>query len=259
MLAGEIELATWRLAFSFFWLAWYRHFAAQVREPAPKVAARAPYPRTNLATAYEVVVEWPSQPKDVKWGAVAGIAISPSQQIWTFNRGAVPVQVYTAEGACCARGGRASSASRTRCASTARGSSGWSIAGMHVVQQFTPDGQLLQTLGTPGEPGEDSTHLNRPTDVAVAADGQVFVTDGYGNNRIVHFDDRGHFVRAWGSSRHRSRAVQPAPFDRTRFSGPDLCGGPQQRARAGLRSNRPFPGRMARPARPLAHRRHRAR
>ena len=55
------------------------------------------------------------------------------------------------------------------------------------------------TLGTVGEPGEDSTHLNRPTDVAVAPGGDTFVTDGYGNNRVVHFDERGQFVGTWGS------------------------------------------------------------
>ena len=47
-------------------------------------------------------------------------------------------------------------------------------SGLHVVKKFTPEGKLLLTLGTPGEPGEDSTHLNRPTDVAVAPEGEYF-------------------------------------------------------------------------------------
>jgi DNA-binding beta-propeller fold protein YncE len=34
--------------------------------------------------------------------------------------------------------------------------------------------------------------------VAVTPDGQVFVADGYGNSRVVHFDARGRFVKAWG-------------------------------------------------------------
>ena len=75
-----------------------RTVAAQEREPAPKLAVRPSYPRTNLSTGYEVVPSWPARPKDLTWGAVAGIAISPSDQIWTFNRGPVPVQVYTADG-----------------------------------------------------------------------------------------------------------------------------------------------------------------
>jgi len=47
-------------------------------------------------------------------------------------------------------------------------------------------------------PGEDATHLNRPTDVAITPAGDVFVADGYGNNRVVHFDREGRFVKAWG-------------------------------------------------------------
>jgi NHL repeat len=71
-------------------------------------------------------------------------------------------------------------------------------SGLHVVRQYTADGTLLLTLGTPGEPGQDSTHFNRPTDVAVTSQGEIFVTDGYGNNRVVHFDARGDFIREWG-------------------------------------------------------------
>jgi hypothetical protein len=70
--------------------------------------------------------------------------------------------------------------------------------GHHVVMQFTPDGKLLKTLGTRGQAGEDPTHLNKPTDMAVTPGGDVFVSDGYGNNRVAHFDKDGTLVKAWG-------------------------------------------------------------
>ncbi|MEO6809225.1 MAG: peptidyl-alpha-hydroxyglycine alpha-amidating lyase family protein, partial [Isosphaeraceae bacterium] len=70
--------------------------------------------------------------------------------------------------------------------------------GYHVVMQFTPAGKLLKTLGTRGVAGCDETHLNQPTDMAITPDGEVFVSDGYGNNRIVHFDKDGKFVKSWG-------------------------------------------------------------
>jgi DNA-binding beta-propeller fold protein YncE len=69
---------------------------------------------------------------------------------------------------------------------------------LHTVQKFTEGGGLLLTLGTPDEPGEDATHFNMPTGVAVSPAGDVFVSDGYGNNRIVHYDACGRFIKTWG-------------------------------------------------------------
>jgi len=66
------------------------------------------------------------------------------------------------------------------------------------VRKFTPQGKLLLTLGTEGAAGADESHLNMPTDMAIAPSGDVFVSDGYGNNRVVHFDAQGRFVKTWG-------------------------------------------------------------
>src|SRR5262249_20121611 len=60
------------------------------------------------------------------------------------------------------------------------------------------DGKVLMTIGTPNQPGEDETHMNQPNDVAIAPNGDLYVSDGYGNNRIVVFDKTGKFLRAWG-------------------------------------------------------------
>jgi peptidylamidoglycolate lyase len=70
--------------------------------------------------------------------------------------------------------------------------------GLHQVFKFSHDGKLLMTLGTEGRPGQDSTHFNRPTDVAIAPDGTVYVSDGYGNSRVARFSADGKFLLAWG-------------------------------------------------------------
>jgi NHL repeat len=176
-----------------------RTAAAQEREPASMPGLRSSYPRINLSTGYDVVSSWPARPKHLTWGAIAGIAISPSDQIWTFNRGAVPVQVYTAEGALVRSWGEGQFREPHQVRFDREGFVWLVDSGQHVVKKFTPEGKLLLTLGTPDEPGADSTHLNRPTDVAITPTGQIFVADGYGNNRIVHFNDHGQFVGTWGS------------------------------------------------------------
>jgi hypothetical protein len=172
--------------------------AAQDGVPASKQTKRPAYPRTNLATGYQAVASWPVHSKDLTWGAMAGITIDRSDQIWTFNRGAVPVQVYTADGKLVRSWGQGQFREPHQVRIDQKGNVWLADSGLHVVRKYTPEGKLLLTLGTPGESGEDSTHLNRPTDMAVAAGGDVFITDGYGNNRVVQFDERGQFVRTWG-------------------------------------------------------------
>jgi len=71
--------------------------------------------------------------------------------------------------------------------------------GTHQVFELSHEGQVLRGFGTAGEPGADATHFNQPTDVAVAPDGTFYVSDGYGNSRVVQFGADGSFVGAWGT------------------------------------------------------------
>jgi peptidylamidoglycolate lyase len=78
---------------------------------------------------------------------------------------------------------------------------------LHQVFKFTHDGQLLMTLGQARQAGTDSAHFNLPTDVAVANDGSFYVSDGYGNSRVVKFSAEGRYLFAWGT-----RGDQPGEF-----------------------------------------------
>lgn len=86
----------------------------------------------------------------------------------------------------------------------------------HQVHKFSPDGELLMSLGVAGQPGNDSEHFNQPNDVIVAPDGSIFVADGHsGQNqrtfdemeqareegltgRIMKFAPDGTFITEWG-------------------------------------------------------------
>jgi DNA-binding beta-propeller fold protein YncE len=73
----------------------------------------------------------------------------------------------------------------------------------HVILKFSPEGDLLMTIGTIGEMGAGPATFNRPSDVLVAPDGSIFVADGHGagnNNRIVKFDANGNFLMEWGET-----------------------------------------------------------
>ena len=72
----------------------------------------------------------------------------------------------------------------------------------HQVFKFSPEGELLMTLGSPGISGNGPDTFNMPSAVLVAPGGDIFVGDGHGprsNARIVKFNSRGHYLMTWGS------------------------------------------------------------
>jgi peptidylamidoglycolate lyase len=69
---------------------------------------------------------------------------------------------------------------------------------LHQIFKFSHDGNLLMRLGVAKMPGNDSIHFNLPTDIAVADDGTFYVSDGYGNSRVVKFSSSGKYIKAWG-------------------------------------------------------------
>ncbi len=69
---------------------------------------------------------------------------------------------------------------------------------LHQIFKFTHSGKLLFKIGESGISGNDSLHFNMPTDVAVCKDGSFYVSDGYGNSRVVKFSKTGKYLFEWG-------------------------------------------------------------
>lgn len=75
----------------------------------------------------------------------------------------------------------------------------------HVVRKFSPEGELLMTLGRPGDAGDGEQTLRKPSDVLVAPNGNIFVVDSHDssgdepvNNRVVKYDSQGRYITSWG-------------------------------------------------------------
>ena len=68
----------------------------------------------------------------------------------------------------------------------------------HIVVKFSPEGRVLMTLGTPGVAGAGEATFDGPADVAIAPNGDIFVADGHGNDRIVKFSRDGEYLMEWG-------------------------------------------------------------
>jgi streptogramin lyase len=97
--------------------------------------------------------------------------------------------------------------------------------------KFSPDGNVLMTLGKPGMPGDGPDYLSAVSAVAVAPNGDIYVADGHGpgtNDRIVKFSKDGKFITAWGK-----HGKGPGEFDTPHGIALDSAG----RVYVGDRSN----------------------
>jgi len=155
-------------------------------------------PRVNLATWYQVDPKWPQRPAEIHWGQTSGVAVDGQDRVWVFTRADPPVQLYDRSGKLVRSWGTGVIGSAHYMKVDPKGNLWLADAGNHVILQFTPEGKLLRTLGTRGQPGNDRNHFNKPTDMAITPEGHVFVSDGYGNTRIVHLDKEGKYVKEWG-------------------------------------------------------------
>jgi len=75
----------------------------------------------------------------------------------------------------------------------------WAVdAPGHVITEMNPQGHIVMTLGQRGTPGMTNDTFYLPTDVAFAPNGEIVVTDGYGNPRVVRFSHDGKFLGQFG-------------------------------------------------------------
>jgi len=137
---------------------------------------------------------------------ISGLAIDQHDRIYVFNRGVKPVMVFDTDGNLVLSGADQEINGKTINPS-------WQHSGgvdwegnvyvierdAHRIVKLSPklDKFLLQ-LGTTNEKGNDATHLNLPSGIAILHNGNMVVTDGYGNNRVILFDKNGKFLKQVG-------------------------------------------------------------
>ena len=147
---------------------------------------------------FEPVAGFPDIPPNVSLGRCSGVAVDSRAQVYLFHRGKPPILCFDRSGRFMRSWGDdlIHSAHSLR---IDRDDNVWvTDIGHHLVMQFDPQGKLLLALGTSDKPGTGNDQFDKPTDIAFGNDGQVYVSDGYGNSRVMEFDGRGKFVRTWG-------------------------------------------------------------
>ncbi len=147
---------------------------------------------------WEVDPAWPARPADITWAAVPGLAVDAQDHVYLFNRNQPAVQVYSPDGALVRAWATPNSQGAHSIRIDPEGNVWVTDFREHVVEKYSPQGEALLTLGERGRGGSGEKHFAGPTDVAFLPSGELFVADGYGNRRIVHFDAEGNYVNAWG-------------------------------------------------------------
>jgi DNA-binding beta-propeller fold protein YncE len=160
----------------------------------------------DLATApalpYRAVPDWLKLPNGMTLGACSGVAVDAQDHVWIFHRGRNPVIEVDRDG----RFVQAWANVQVGSAHALRAAPDGTLWGVdvkqHQVVHYDRQGRVLQRLGDPqGRPGDNASRaaFNQPTAIAFGADGALFITDGYGNSRVVEFNRAGQYVRQWGS------------------------------------------------------------
>jgi sugar lactone lactonase YvrE len=72
----------------------------------------------------------------------------------------------------------------------------------HTVRKLTPDGEVVMTLGSKGVPDDRGGPFNKPSNTAIAPNGDLYVAGGYGQSRIHHFSADGKLIKSWGETGH---------------------------------------------------------
>ncbi|MDP6443462.1 MAG: peptidyl-alpha-hydroxyglycine alpha-amidating lyase family protein [Pirellulaceae bacterium] len=154
--------------------------------------------------------DWLQLPADVNFVEAIGVAVDSQDRVFIFNRGDPPIIVVSPAGQFVDAWGDGEF-QRPHGVTVVDDTLFLTDDIGHAVHQYSLDGERLRSIGPAGTPAETGVvgfdhrqitaggpPYNLPTNVAVDAGGEIFVSDGYGNSRIHRFAANGELLRSWG-------------------------------------------------------------
>jgi sugar lactone lactonase YvrE len=188
-------------------------FAQRPSNPALLVPQEAP------VLDYVAVADPIPVPANVMMGASSSVAFDSKGHLFVLSRGAQPLTEFDENGKFIRAFGDGLF-TRSHGIRIDKDGNIWATdVGAHTVMKLSPQGQVLLTLGTKGKAGEwneaaGSRLFNEPNDIVIAANGDLFITQGHtpgagkGDPRVLKFDKNGNFIKTWGG-----KGTEPGKFD----------------------------------------------
>jgi sugar lactone lactonase YvrE len=155
---------------------------------------------------YRLVDGWAQLPANIKFGAVISVDVDPKGNIWVFHRADPMILEFAPSGKLLKSLGNLTF-NQAHGMTIDRDGNIWVTDGQtkdgkgQQVFKLNQDGKVLMTLGKAGVAAEGPDTFNGPTDVVIAPNGDIFVSDGHlmnANGRVVKFSKDGKFIKAWG-------------------------------------------------------------
>src|SRR5439155_21560039 len=155
-------------------------------------------------SSYRLVEHWAQLPPGYTWGTMSAVAIDSRGNIYGFQRDdpTSKVIVFDAQGKYLKTWGEGTFPYAHGMRALRDGFIWTTDRQAQLVLKFDRDGKLLFSLGQKNVAGNmDSTDaFNGASDVAMAENGDIFVSDGEGQNtRVVKFSKDGKFIKSWGT------------------------------------------------------------
>lgn len=149
---------------------------------------------------YNVIEDWAKLPDGWTFGWIPAVAADSRDRVFVYSRSEHPLVLFDRYGNFLEEWGYGLLQDAHGIYIDGEDNVFCTERNTHCVYKFNSKGELLMTLGTPGQQGEsDGDPFRLPTDVGIASSGELFVSDGYGNARVHKYSADGKLIKSWGS------------------------------------------------------------
>ena len=149
---------------------------------------------------YRVVENWAKLPDDWQLTDVASVGVDSKDRIYVFNRGEHPMIVFDRDGNFIKSWGEGLFSRAHGLHIDADDNLYCTDDGDHTVRKCSVDGKVLLTIGIPKKPAPymSGEPFHRCTHTALSPNGEIYVSDGYGNACVHKYSPDGKLLKTWG-------------------------------------------------------------